>query len=116
MPKYNRIKYGKLHKYGKYILTGGGKGSFTLGGHTSYRIRFHSHKGKVSDTLTLYKERVSIPSGEGTSVRIRTNANHWVRVQQEKLLSDKGTLRIRAIGNQRKSEWVYSDRANLKQL
>jgi hypothetical protein len=118
MPKYNRIQYGKLHKYGKYILTSKpGDGEFTLGEHTRYRIRFRSADGKVSNTVTLCADRISIPTGGQTQIRMRSNGGDWVRTQNESIQGDVPKVRMRSIQSDGDtSEWVYSDRANLKQI
>lgn len=118
MPKYNRIQYGKLHRYGKYILTGRPDGGdFTLGEHTRYRIRFRHEDGKVSDTVTLCANRISIPAEGNVRIRMRSNDGDWIHTQTESIQKDMPKVRIRSIQSDGDtSEWVYSDRANLKLL
>jgi hypothetical protein len=65
----------------------------------------------------MHKDRISIPSEEILKIRMKSNGGSWVRSQSGSIKSDTSNVRIRSIkSNDEKSKWIYSDRANLKQI
>lgn len=114
MPRYGRHRYGRI-KYGKYQLSTGGGGGQSLGPHVQYRIRTSSSTGKLSEFITMYRDRISIPSSYRVSTRMRSKDGEWVYTQNENIQADIVKTRIRSIAtNGIESEWVYADRGHLK--
>jgi hypothetical protein len=117
MPRYGEFKYGKIHKYGKYNLSSGGNnsGGMTLGPYTRYRIRLRDSNGVMSDFLTMYEERLSIPAGSKVDIRMRADNGEWVRTQHYDVSGEMNGVRIRSIDSHgNTSEWVAGAKGNLQ--
>lgn len=113
MPRYGEFQYGELERYGKYNLSSGGN-NMILGPMTPYRIRTIDHDGNKSFFLTMFRDRVSIPSSEKVQIRMRCNDGEWVRTQHDYIQDKVSNVRIRSIdSNGNKSEWVEGVRGDL---
>lgn len=113
MPKYGQFRYGRIGRYGKYDITT--THSKAIGDYVQYRMRVRNANGE-SEYLTMFQERVSIPSETTVSkVRIRANGGEWVHTQSDTIDKETFAVRIRTIGsNGQLSEWVESNKGNLK--
>lgn len=110
VPKYGQFKYG-TYRYGRYELPAV---SGALGPHIRYRMRFHTNDGTKGQYVTMCSDRVSLHT-QANRIRMRSNNNEWVYVQSESIDKEIFKVRIRSLNsNGEYSEWVTSDRANLK--
>lgn len=116
MPRYGEFQYGKLERYGKYDLSSGNNGgnNMALGPLTPYRIRTYDYNGKPSFFLTMFMERISIPSDEKVQIRMRANNGEWVRTQHDYIQDKTFNVRIRSVSSDgTESEWVEGVRGDL---
>lgn len=114
MPRYGEFQYGKLERYGKYNLSSGENGGMALGPLTPYRIRTYDHNGNMSFFLTMFMDRISIPSDGKVQIRMRCDNGEWVRTQHDYIQDNAFNVRIRSIdSNGNKSEWIEGVRGDL---
>lgn len=116
MKQYGKTPFGAIHKYGKYEITGGnGNGGFQIGPHTRYRMRYWDHEGKKSEYIVMCESRVSV-KGKPMPMRMRANNDEWAYLMTESIRGNVPTVRIRSVGSDGESEWVYGVRANLNKM
>lgn len=115
MPQYGRFQFGRIAKYGKYLLSRGGEGNngFKLGQHVRYRIRSITPDGKKSDFATMCEDRLVMPRALRT--RMRAKGGEWIYPVTKTIPGEIGAVRIRSINEAgEEGEWVYGVKGELK--
>lgn len=115
MPQYGQHRFGRF-QYGRYLLSGGGGDSVSIGPHIQYRVRTINSMGAYSDFLVMHRDRVSIPSIERVTTRIRSDKTEWLYAMNESIQGRETVkVRIRSISPEGiPSEWVFGDKGELK--
>lgn len=114
MPQYGLIRYG-LYKYGMYQLAT--NDALAIGPHIPYRIRLIDKDGNKSEFLQMNSERVDISVSESTPIRMRINDGSWVVTKTEEINEEAYKIRIRSVdSNGSKTQWVETERGNLKEI
>ncbi len=113
MPKYNLFRYGLIGKYGRYDLRGVGN---AVGPHVRYRMRLIDSIGNKGEFVTMIQDRIEM-NGNVDTFRVRSDHDEWIYTNTQVINGDQPRLRIRSIDSQAStSEWIYGERANLKQI
>jgi hypothetical protein len=116
MPRYGTFRFGQIGRYGRYDITTGQSGA--IGPYVRYRIRLLNQDGTSSDYTTMINQRIDITSPTTINqFRIRTDNGEWVYLQSVVANYNTSNVRVRSILNDGSAtEWVMSNRANLKQI
>jgi hypothetical protein len=116
MPRYGTFRFGHIGKYGRYNLTTGQESA--IGPYVRYRMRLLQQDGTQSDYITMINQRINIPSSATLDrFRIRADQNEWTYLQSVMIDYNSSNVRVRSLSpDGSASEWVTSNRANLKQV
>jgi hypothetical protein len=113
MPKFSLFRYGQIIKYGAYDLRAVLN---AIGPHVQYRMRTIDANGSKGEFVSMIRDRVEINT-DATQFRVRIDDNEWVYMNTQDVKGDLAKVRIRSIDSEEvTSEWVYSERANLKEI